>query len=664
MALELFTRSGQGAELSTLQIDTNWRRIKAAVDTLQAATSGGIGTVSDVSVSAIPTGFFANVTNPSTTPSIAITTNLNGFVKGNGSGFAAQANIVLTSDVSGVLPLGSGGTNAISVTASRVVVSNGGGTALASSAVTTTELGYVSGVTSAIQTQLNNKEPLITTLPIGKGGTGIGTTPNNGQILIGNGTNYTLANITAGSGISITNGSGTISIASTATSSQWIDSGNNIYFGNSTTGNVAIGTSSFINGLYISKNGSGSGAGVLVKNIGATNTDAAYTQLNNADDSQILRLVAQGQGSSDNALVGTSTNTAFDIITNDLPRFRATAGYKIAVLGDSNSAYESTVDSKLTIFGDNLATTGNQTLMSLIAPVYDAAPSSAGIEFIGRAVGTPTTSFGLARIRAYDMGSFAGDLAFETDLGTNDRTFSEHLRIKSAGNVGIGTTTPAATAKLQIASTTQGFLKPVMTLAQYAAIGSKAQGLEAFDTTQQKPTYVAQSSGIVEWASSAIFTQTDTATVANSTSEDSLFASGRGSLQLPANFLTVGKTLRIKLMGWVNATGSPDLRLRLKYGTTDLINDNHTMTSVDTNSTFSAEFLVTCRTVGASGTVFVQGLALYERNDDPHQILTASMSTITIDTTASEAIDMTAEFSAASASNNINITNAIVEVIN
>jgi len=46
-------------------------------------------------------------------------------------------------------------------------------------------------------------------------GTAIGTTPTNGQLLIGNGTNYTLANLTAGSGISITNAAGAISIINT-----------------------------------------------------------------------------------------------------------------------------------------------------------------------------------------------------------------------------------------------------------------------------------------------------------------------------------------------------------------------------------------------------------------------------------------------------------------
>jgi hypothetical protein len=52
------------------------------------------------------------------------------------------------------------------------------------------------------------------TLPVGNGGTSLSTTPTNGQLLIGNGTNYTLATLTAGSGIAVTNGAGSITIAS------------------------------------------------------------------------------------------------------------------------------------------------------------------------------------------------------------------------------------------------------------------------------------------------------------------------------------------------------------------------------------------------------------------------------------------------------------------
>jgi len=50
-------------------------------------------------------------------------------------------------------------------------------------------------------------------LPISKGGTNLSTIPINGQILIGNGTNYSLNTLTAGTGINISNGSGTIQIS-------------------------------------------------------------------------------------------------------------------------------------------------------------------------------------------------------------------------------------------------------------------------------------------------------------------------------------------------------------------------------------------------------------------------------------------------------------------
>lgn len=55
------------------------------------------------------------------------------------------------------------------------------------------------------------------TLGVGFGGTGTTTAPTSGQLLIGNsGGGYTVANITAGSNITITNTSGGITIASTA----------------------------------------------------------------------------------------------------------------------------------------------------------------------------------------------------------------------------------------------------------------------------------------------------------------------------------------------------------------------------------------------------------------------------------------------------------------
>jgi hypothetical protein len=44
----------------------------------------------------------------------------------------------------------------------------------------------------------------------------VSSTATNGQLLIGNGSGFTLATITQGSGITITNGAGTITIAASA----------------------------------------------------------------------------------------------------------------------------------------------------------------------------------------------------------------------------------------------------------------------------------------------------------------------------------------------------------------------------------------------------------------------------------------------------------------
>lgn len=55
-----------------------------------------------------------------------------------------------------------------------------------------------------------------------------------------------------------------------------------------------------------------------------------------------------------------------------------------------------------------------------------------------------------------------------------------------AGNVGVGTTTPNAKAKLQVDSTTQGFLPPRMTTVQRDAITSVPAGLMVYNTTTNK----------------------------------------------------------------------------------------------------------------------------------------------------------------------------------
>jgi len=72
----------------------------------------------------------------------------------------------------------------------------------------------INGANNTIS-NINLASQITGTLPTGNGGTGNTATPTNGQLLIGNGSGFTLASLTQGSGITITPSSGGITIAAT-----------------------------------------------------------------------------------------------------------------------------------------------------------------------------------------------------------------------------------------------------------------------------------------------------------------------------------------------------------------------------------------------------------------------------------------------------------------
>ncbi len=91
------------------------------------------------------------------------------------------------------------------------IVGNGSAFVAESGATARTSLGLGSLATAST---INNGDWSGEDLEVGNGGTGISDTPANGTLLIGNGTNYTNATLSAGSNVSISVGSGSISIAS------------------------------------------------------------------------------------------------------------------------------------------------------------------------------------------------------------------------------------------------------------------------------------------------------------------------------------------------------------------------------------------------------------------------------------------------------------------
>jgi hypothetical protein len=70
----------------------------------------------------------------------------------------------------------------------------------------------------------------------------------------------------------------------------------------------------------------------------------------------------------------------------------------------------------------------------------------------------------------------------DLNLGTNNIT---RVKIQSNGNVGINSSAVPSSALLEVKSTTQGFLPPVMTEAQLLAIASPVAGLTVYNSTAE-----------------------------------------------------------------------------------------------------------------------------------------------------------------------------------
>ncbi len=168
---------------------------------LTLPTSGTVATTSNTvaSISFGTTGF-----TPSTATSGAVTVAGTLSAANGGTGVANNAANTITFTGNYSLGLTLSGNTAVTLPTTGTLATLAGSETLTNKTIngsnnTISNISLTTAVTG--------------TLPTGNGGTGNTATPTNGQLLIGNGSGFSLAALTAGSNITITNSSGGITIA-------------------------------------------------------------------------------------------------------------------------------------------------------------------------------------------------------------------------------------------------------------------------------------------------------------------------------------------------------------------------------------------------------------------------------------------------------------------
>lgn len=160
-------------------------------------------------------------TTPTTGTVTSVAATVPSFLSVSGSPITSSGTLAIS--YSGTaLPVANGGTGATTLTG--YVFGNGTGAMTASSTIPTTALSgnYVSTFSGGTTGLLPSSSTagaitLSGTLAVANGGTGLTSTPANGQIDIGNGTGFTRATLTAGTNIAISNTAGAITISTTGT---------------------------------------------------------------------------------------------------------------------------------------------------------------------------------------------------------------------------------------------------------------------------------------------------------------------------------------------------------------------------------------------------------------------------------------------------------------
>ncbi|MDA1316508.1 MAG: MerR family DNA-binding transcriptional regulator, partial [bacterium] len=322
------------------------------------------------------------------------------------------------------------------------------------------------------------------TLPVGNGGTGIGTTnPSNGALLIGNGTGYTVANLTGTTNqVNVTNGSGSITLSTPQdihTGAIPLFAGLGIGATNPSYQLNVVGASNFTttgtfgglltasNALTVTSGNLTLSSGLLTQTGSGNNSFAGNVGIGTTNPASMLSVGASSQFQVDS----TGNIVKLNNVTTSFPSSQGAANSLLQNNGSGTLSWTSYASAGL------VTGTGTDNYLSR----WNAAGT--GIEN-GTLVDNATTGI-----------SFNIDSSNNVGIGGTAANVIPSLYVGANGNVGIGTTNPGS-YNLNVAGT--GYVGGVLSLGTQASTTAHAVRADRSSTLTSDTNVTITNSGAAQ----------------------------------------------------------------------------------------------------------------------------------------------------------------------